>query len=115
MHDPSNPMPKVLIGIKSDFSAGLKAAYPYMRESRDLRIKKWNEASNFFLTGDHKSQCYMLNYWIAENSARHKEAASWLVLGAEAGDQSSIQRLEEGINFEIFEGNYKQTLSLRLP
>jgi len=115
MHEPSNPMPKLLIGIKKEFATNFEKAYPFNKDAKDARIAKWSDAAGFFLTGDHKSQCYGLNYWIAENSARYFEAASWLLLGAEVGDPQSLKQLEEGINFELNQSNAERVISQRLP
>jgi hypothetical protein len=115
MHEPTNPMPKVLIGIKKEFATKLEKDYPYDKNSKNNNIVRWNEASGFMLTGDHKSQCYGINYFIAENSARYMEAASWLVLGAEVGDEQCLRQLEEGINFDLDQDNYQRILSLRIP
>ena len=115
MHEPSNPMPKVLIGIKKEFATKLERDYPYDKASKNSHIARWNEADLFMLTGDQKSQCYVINYFIAEMSVRHLEAASWLLLGAEVGDEACLQQLEEGIIFNLDQHNYQRTLSLRIP
>lgn len=115
MDQVTNPMPKVLLGIKKEFATKFETEYPYDKMSKDKNIMRWIEADTFLLTGDHKSQCYGINYWIAENSARHCDAASWLLLGAEVGDEQCLHQLEEGIIFEVDQNNYQSTLSLRLP
>ena len=106
---------KSLVVLLSKHSGELDKQLPYSEKAvRDFNLSI-KDSPVFYLTGDHHSQCFAINFSIAHNWSRVDDSLSWLV----AGDEAKIEEVQmlyremvpNGLRPEV----RRRVLELRLP